>query len=105
MPRPLELTLDDKTQRPELEKIRDHHPKAYMRERAAAVLKIADHSSGRDVALHGLLKRRCPDSIYDWVKAYRTKGAAGLLIKPGRGRKPAFSPRASDSAERTAGRR
>jgi transposase len=46
------------------------------------------------VALHGLLKPRCPDSIYDWVKDYQAEGTKGLLIKPGRGRKPVFSPRA-----------
>jgi transposase len=92
MPKPLELTLDDEMERPELEKIRDHHPKPYVRERAAAILKIADHMSGREVALHGLLKPRCPDSIYDWVKDYRSEGVKGLVIKPGRGRKPAFSP-------------
>lgn len=92
MPKPLELMLDDEKERPELEKIRDHHPKPYVRERAAAILKIADHMSGREVALHGLLKPRCPDSIYDWVKDYRSEGVKGLVIKPGRGRKPAFSP-------------
>jgi transposase len=92
MPKPLELKLDDKTERPELEKIRDHHPKPYVRERAAALLKIADGTSGREVALHGLLKARCPDSVYDWVKVFRNEGVKGLVIKPGRGRKPAFSP-------------
>ena len=101
MPKPLELTLDDEMERRELEKIRDHHPKPYVRERAAAILKIADGTSGREVALHGLLKPRCPDSIYDWVKDYRSNGGKGLLIKSGRGRKPAFSPyvpRQRDSA-------
>ncbi len=94
MPKPLRLTLDDKMERPELERVRDHHPKPYVRERAAAILKIADGLSGRAVALHGLLKPRCPDSIYDWVKDYQAEGTKGLLIKPGRGRKPVFSPRA-----------
>ena len=92
MPKPLELKLDAKTERSELEKIRDHHAKPYVRERAAALLKIADHMSGREVALHGLLKPRCPDSVYDWVKVFRKEGVKGLVIKPGRGRKPAFSP-------------
>jgi hypothetical protein len=92
MPKPLELALDEKTERPELEKIRDHHPKPYVRERAAAILKIAGGLSGREVALHGLLKPRCPDSIYDWVRDYQAEGVAGLLVKPGRGRKPVFTP-------------
>ena len=41
----------------ELEWVRDHHQKAYMRERAAAILKVASGLSMLQVALHGLLKR------------------------------------------------
>lgn len=93
MPKPLVLVLTPK-QRDELEWARDHHPKPYARERAAALLKIADGRSGRDVALHGLLKPRDPDTIYEWVRRYKKEGLKGLLIKPGRGRKPAFSPSA-----------
>ena len=40
MPDPLKLKLTDK-QRTELEQARDHHPKPYIRERAAALLKVA----------------------------------------------------------------
>lgn len=76
----------------ELEQLRDHAPKPYLRERAAAILKIAEGHSGRQVALHGLLKRHAPDTIYDWVQRYLEKGKAGLEIKAGRGRKPAFFP-------------
>ncbi len=101
MPRPLKVTLDDRTERPELEKMRDHHPKAYVRERAAAILKIANGMSGRAVALHGLLKPRCPDSVYDWLKDYRRTGVHGLVVKPGRGRKPAFSPSVPGHAQRS----
>jgi transposase len=91
MAKPLivELTAE---QRRELEYVRDHHEQAYMRERVSAILKIADGESGRQVALHGLLKKRDPDSVYSWVHAYQAEGLAGLRIKPGRGRKPAFSP-------------
>lgn len=76
----------------ELEQARDKHPLPYVRERAAALLKVAGGRSGRDVALHGLLKPRWPDTVYEWVKRYRDEGFQGLLVKPGRGRKPAFSP-------------
>jgi len=69
-----------------------HHPLPYVRERAAALLKMADEQSGRQVALHGLLKKRYPDTVYDWVKRFKAEGMPGLLVKPGRGRKPAFSP-------------
>jgi len=85
----LELTVQEVL---ELEEIRDHASKPYLRERAAAILKIAQGNSGREVALHGLLKPHWQDTIYEWVVRYRAKGKAALEIKPGRGRKPAFSP-------------
>ena len=91
MAKPLILTFT-LAQRLELIETRDKHLLPYMRERAAALLKIADGCSGRQVALHGLLKPRWPDTVYAWVEQYEAKGIAGLLIKPGRGRKPAFSP-------------
>jgi transposase len=91
MAEPLTITLS-REQETELEKLRDRHPKAHVRERAAAILKIAAGSSGRQVALRGLLKARKPDSIYAWVKRYQAEGSQGLENKPGRGRKPAFSP-------------
>jgi len=83
----LELTAQEVL---DLEEIRDHASKPYLRERAAAILKIAQGDSGREVALHGLLKPHWQDTIYEWVERYRAKGQAGLEIKPGRGRKPAF---------------
>ena len=93
MPNPLTVALTPE-QRRELEQVRDHHEKPYVRERASAVLKIADGMSGRQVALTGLLKPRDPDTVYAWFHAYQAEGLVGLLIKPGRGRKPAFSPSA-----------
>jgi transposase len=92
MPKPLEINLSPKEQQ-ELIQIRDNHAKNHLRERAAAILKIAAGMSGRQVALKGLLKRRRPATVYDWVKRYRAEGVAGLKNKPGRGRKPAFSPK------------
>jgi transposase len=85
----LELTPQ---QRNELEDLRDHHDKPYLRERAAALLKIAQGSSARWVALQGLLKRRQPDTVYAWVHRYERAGLEGLFIRAGRGRRPAFSP-------------
>lgn len=82
------------TEKEELEAIRDHHGKAYMRERASALLKISAGTSPHQVAEHGLLKRRDPDTIYGWLDLYEKDGVAGLVIKKGRGRRPAFSPSA-----------
>jgi transposase len=93
MAKPLTIDLTAE-QRRELEYARDHHGLAYVRERASAILKIADGMSGRQVALGGLLKRRKTDTVYDWFHRYQVEGLAGLKIKSGRGRKPAFSPSA-----------
>ncbi len=93
MAEPLTVTLTDE-QRRELAQVRDHHALPHMREKAAAILKIADGQSGREVALHGLLRHRRPDTVYEWVRRYRATGVAGLLVQRGRGRKPAFSPSA-----------
>jgi len=91
MANPIKLELNE-SQQSELEKIRDHHPKPYMRERAAALLKIASGHSGHDVALNGLHKKRDPDTIYSWMRRYKSEGIKGLAIRQGRGRKAAFSP-------------
>ncbi|GAP64540.1 MAG: helix-turn-helix domain-containing protein [Ardenticatenia bacterium] len=87
MARRLELHLTPE-QRRELEDIRDNHPLRYMRERAEALLKIAEGKSGREVALKHLPKERQPDTVYRWVHRYQKEGVKGLFIRPGRGRKP-----------------
>jgi transposase len=79
-------------QEAELQWIRDHHPKPYLRERAAAIIKVAAGQAQREVATHGLYKRRARTTISEWISRYEQEGLDGLLIKPGRGRKPAFSP-------------
>lgn len=102
MPKPLIVTLTPE-QRDELEKARDRHEKPYVRERAAAILKITAGMSGRQVAFTGLLKQRKPDTVYAWVHRYQAEGLTGLLVKPGRGRKPAFSPSVHRSGGRLSG--
>lgn len=79
-------------QRAELTRLRDHHAKAYVRERAAAILKVADGQSVYAVAERGLLRRRKAETVSDWIKRYLAEGGSGLLVQAGRGRKPAFSP-------------
>lgn len=96
MPGRLKLELTE-AQRTELRDLRDHAPKPYLRERAAALLKIADGLSGREVALNRLNRRHWQDTVYEWVKRYREEGMAGLKVRPGSGRKPAFFPHAPRS--------
>jgi transposase len=89
--RALNLSLDP-AQEAALVRLRDHHPKPYMRERAAALLQVAAGASARQVALHGLYRPRGPKTVHAWLQRYQAHGAAGLVVQPGRGRKPAFSP-------------
>jgi len=89
----IELTSE---QRLALERVRDMDPRPYMRERAAAILKVADGQSARRVAQYGLLKRRDKNTVCSWIRQYLDKGLEGLKIQPGRGRKPAFSPQHTD---------
>jgi transposase len=100
MPNPLVIQLT-REQRAELEQVRDHHALSYVRERAAAILKVAQGYSGREVARHRLLKPHWPDTIYEWIRRYLSEGVAGLLIRPGRGRKSAFSPSIRKRRQRT----
>lgn len=75
-----------------LEQLRDHGPKAYLRERAAVLLAIARGTSIRRAALTAGLKAHDADTVCTWVARYQTQGVAGLWIRAGRGRKPAAFP-------------
>lgn len=81
--RTLDLTLE---QRAELVAIRDRDRRAYLRERAAALLQIADGASAHQVARHGLFRPRDPDTVYDWLNRYQQAGPAGLVQRPRRHR-------------------
>lgn len=69
--------------------MREHAAKPYLRERAAAILKVAEGQGITAVAHNGLLQRRKADTVCSWVHAYEQAGMAGLGIRKGRGRKPA----------------
>jgi transposase len=75
----LTLSPQDRTR---LESLRDHDPRPYLRERAAALLKIADGMAISAVARIGLSKSRKPDTVYRWVKAFESRGVDGLVMTP-----------------------
>jgi transposase len=81
-----------------LVRVRDHHLRPYLREKAAALLKLADGWSLRDVAAFGLLRPRSRNTVASWLHRYRHRGLAARPVAHGRGRKPAFSPRRPDAA-------
>ena len=87
--RTISLTSEEKA---DLIEMRDHAKKPYLRERASAILQVSEGRSGRWVALHGLLRRRQPDTIYTWLNRYEAEGTAGLKIRSGRGRPAAYEP-------------
>lgn len=77
--RTLRLT---KGQREALAEHRDHDPRPYVRERCAAVLKVADGQAPYAVARHGLLRPRDPDTVYHWLALYEAEGLDGLTGHP-----------------------
>lgn len=46
----------------------------------------------RQVAKQGLLKPVKEEVVSHWIDRYLTEGLNGLVVRKGRGRKPAFSP-------------
>lgn len=62
----------------ELEQVRDHHPKAYVRVKAAGILKVWSGASRRHVAQHGLLKPVRRETVQRWIVCYQHEGVAGL---------------------------
>jgi hypothetical protein len=81
MPQRRTLTLDP-DQRQELLHHRDHDPRPAVRERCAALLKVADGQSPHAVARHGLLRPRDPDTVYGWLGYYQGAGLPGLVAHP-----------------------
>jgi hypothetical protein len=63
MERPRRTLVPTGGQRAELAHARDRHPEPYLRERAAALLKVAAGQGPRSVALGGLLRPRRPDTV------------------------------------------
>jgi hypothetical protein len=43
------------------------------------MLKIAHGKSPHWVSQHGLLKKRDPDTVYNWLDYYEEEGLAGLI--------------------------
>jgi hypothetical protein len=66
----LELTPE---QHADLVQMRDHDARPYMREKAAALLKVASGKSPNWVAHWGLLRAREPDTVYKWVRDYKAE--------------------------------
>jgi len=76
--RTLRLTEE---QRCSLLSIRDRDKRAYLREQAAAILKIADEERSVEWVAHfGLLRVRDPATVRGWLNYYIAHGA--LHVRP-----------------------
>lgn len=82
--------------RRELEQARNHDHRSYLREIAAALLKVADGATVRAVAETGLLRRRKPETVRRWLAKYAQGGLPALVHRP-RGHR-GFSPSAGGGA-------
>lgn len=81
------LTLNA-SERTELESIRDRDPRPYLRERAAALLKIADGMGPTVVARCGLLKPRNKETVCLWLNDYEVTRS----VRPRPATRRTFSP-------------
>jgi hypothetical protein len=96
----VELSTD---QRAELLHARDRHPKAHVREKVTAILKLADGQHIEEVATNGLHRRHDESTLSTWVRRYLAEGLPGLLVRAGRGRRAAFSPSVRGGVRRVRG--
>ena len=78
MPQRRTLLLTDEQQQQLLDR-RDHDPRPAVRERCAALLKVASGQSPYAVARQGLLRPRDPDTVYAWLRSYQAEGLSGLV--------------------------
>src|SRR5258708_5370885 len=83
MPKAREVVLTPEQER-ELIWTRDHHQKAYVRTKAAAILKVAAGQAMRQVAVHGLLKPVKEEGVWQVLERF------DLVYK--RGRRYVHSP-------------
>ncbi len=89
------LTEEEKQ---ELIEYRDHHARPDVREKAAALLKIAEGDSAHWVSTSGLLKRRKPDTVYRWLNIYEDEGFDGLIQREHGGARRRFSKKKKKNA-------
>jgi len=99
MPKRYTLQLSD-AEREQLERWAKNAGRPYLRERARAVLRVAQGEPIYRVAQQ-LRVRVNRGAVTEWVKRYQAEGIQGLKIKAGRGRKPGFSPSDAAASERS----
>jgi Helix-turn-helix domain len=90
MPKRYKIMLNEKEQQ-KLESWVKSPPRAYLRERARAILEVSKGESIQATA-EKLRVRVHRNAVAEWVKRFLSERLQGLKIKTGRGRKSVFSP-------------
>ena len=80
--RKIDLSTIDRTM---LEEANMNHPKAHVRNRCKAILMSDQGFKVKEIARCFSVRTR---TIYDWMNKWNSKGYLGLIILPGRGKKP-----------------
>lgn len=78
------LTADERVV---LETLERRGEPAHLREKAHALLLVADGHCATTVARSMLWRPRRAATVRGWVHAYKANGTEGLKVKEGRGRK------------------
>jgi transposase len=95
MPKRMQVSLTA-AEAAQLKRWEKNPPKPYLRDRARAILRVAQGEPMYKVArsLRTPVQR---GTVREWVVRFAGERCAGLKIRAGRGRKPVFSPSASGS--------
>ena len=99
MPKRYTIRLSD-AEREKLERWAKNAARPYLRQRARAVLRVAQGEPLSQVAQHSRVRVH-RTTVAEWVRRYQAAGINGLKIKAGRGRKPSFSPSDPAAGERS----
>lgn len=73
------------SQHQELDHLYKTNPKHVVRKNCHTILLKAEGRTSKDV---GAIVGMTDVSVNSWVRRFKAEGVSGLLIKPGRGRKP-----------------
>jgi len=90
MPKRYEIVLSEH-EKQKLEGWLKNPPSPYLRERARAILKVAQGETIQETA-QKLRIRVHRNAVSEWVQRFLSDRLEGLKIKAGRGRKAVFSP-------------
>ena len=90
MPKRYKIVLSEEEQQ-KLESWVKNPPSPYLRERARAILKVAQGETIQ-ATTEKLRVRVQRNAVSEWVKRFLSGRVQGLKIKAGRGRKSVFSP-------------